>query len=76
MGPPLPCTAFRLEAVPEMNYDPCRPNHTVSDNLPCLRLQVLDLINCNSHVLLPVPLRFLCEPDCVLPKSCLTGKWQ
>ena len=23
VGPPLPCTAFRLEAVPEMNYDPC-----------------------------------------------------
>ena len=22
VGPPLPCTAFRLEAVPEMNYDP------------------------------------------------------
>lgn len=22
VGPPLPCTAFRLEAVPEMNYNP------------------------------------------------------
>ena len=26
VGPPLPCTAFRLEAVPEMKYDPCAPH--------------------------------------------------
>ncbi len=25
VGPPLPCTAFKLEAVPEMKYDPGEP---------------------------------------------------
>ena len=30
VGPPLPCTAFRLEAVPEMKYDPCASHSSCS----------------------------------------------
>ena len=37
VGPPLPCTAFRLEAVPEMNYDPCA--------LPCLLFQKAPVVD-------------------------------
>ncbi len=43
VGPPLPCTAFRLEAVPEMNYSPSELrgiNHqytcTTRTNIHCL----------------------------------------